>query len=685
MRIGVDVGGTFTDLVVLSDGGIRLHKVSSTPADPSVAVLQGVDELGLELREVELFAHGTTVTTNAVIQRIGVPTGLLTTKGFRDVLQIRRTTRGTLYDFQWDPPPELVPRQWRREVAERVDAAGKVVQEPDVGAAVAEVEDLVRAGVRSLAICFINAYLNGANELAVREAIRERFPDLPIYVSSEILPAWREFERTSTTVVSAYIGPVLEEYLRRLESTLREQGYRYDLMVMLSNGGLATAETAIAAPAYTLGSGPAAGVLAQLALGSGAAAGVMAQLALSQATGITNIIGMDIGGTSTDVSLIYGGQPYLKGEFELEFGTTVSYPVIDINSIGAGGGTIAWVDGGGMLHSGPQSAGADPGPASMQRGGTEPTVTDANVLLHRLNPAYLLGGALELSEDAARQAVARVGDRLGLDPVEMAGGILTLTVSNIVYAIRQRTIERGLDPREFTLVAYGGAGPLHAAEVATELDIPRVLIPPYPGVTSATGLLLTDIRHDLVSTYLHTATPGGGRNVAERLAELAAQGRARLAGEGVPEERIRFAYAADLRYLGQTHELTVPLPDEYTEETHSQLSSLLREVHQKEFGHAPEGDEPIEIVNLRVAAIGELDRPRFPELAALGEPRPVGEREVYFADGWLTVPVYDRARLGQGTRVAGPAILEQFDSTTVIPPSWLGEVDAIGNLMLRRA
>lgn len=684
MRVGVDVGGTFTDLVALTDGELLLHKVSSTPEDPSLAVLRAVQERGVSLREVALFAHGTTVTTNAVIQRRGAPTGLLTTKGFRDVLQIRRTTRGALYDFQWDPPPELVPREWRREVAERVDASGTVTKKPDVEGAVREVTRLVAEGVGSLAICFLNAYLNGANEREVRDALRSAFPSLPIYISSEILPEWREFERTSTTVVSAYIGPILSGYLGHLESQLSDRGYAYDLMVMLSNGGLATAERAIATPAYTLGSGPAAGVLAQLALSAGAAAGVMAQVAMAEATGMENIIGMDIGGTSTDISLVFGKAPFLKSEFELEFGTTVSYPVIDINSIGAGGGTIAWVDRGGMLHSGPQSAGAIPGPACMELGGMEPTVTDANVLLHRLNPRYLLGGEVPISKEAAHEAIARLGGQLAMDPEEMAQGILMLTVSNVVYAIRQHTIERGMDPREFALMAYGGAGPLHAAGVAAELGMPAVLVPRHPGVTSALGLLLTDIRHDFVTTYLNLAHTVDANDVAATLSGLVEQGRLRLEAEGVPPERMAFLYSADLRYLGQTHELTVSLPGAYSKEIHGRLPSIFREAHLREYGHAPEHDEPIEIVNLRVGCLGRMERPEFPkaELGVSAAPRE--ERPVYFEGAWIDAPVYEREVLGSGDRIVGPAVVEQFDSTTVIPPGWAGEVDDVGNLILRQ-
>jgi N-methylhydantoinase A len=671
IRVGVDVGGTFTDFVILSESGMSLHKTSSTPDDPGRAIIRGLEEIGQDLGEVDVLAHGTTVATNAVIQRRGAKTGLLTTRGFRDVLQIRRTTRGELYDFQWDPPAELVPREWRREVAERTNAQGVVSLTPDIGAAVAEAKELANAGVDALAISFINSYVNGANERVVAEAVKEAFPDLQVYVSADILPEWREFERTSTTVVSAYVGPVLSRYLRRLEAVLRDLGYESDLMVMLSSGGLATTEVANSLPAYTLASGPAAGVLAQVAL--------------CKAMGIEHLIGMDIGGTSTDISLVHAGAPYRKDEFELEFGTVVSYPVIDIDSVGAGGGTIAWVDEGGLLHVGPQSAGAVPGPACMQRGGTEPTVTDANVLLHRLNPTYLLGGRVPLSEERARAAIAELGRRLDLDPIGMAQGVLDLTTATIVHAIRQRTVERGLDPREFALLAYGGAGPLHAADVAEDLGVSQVIVPTSPGVLSALGLLQADMRHDFVTTVLRLSGEVEPTELCRTFRELSERGLERLNSEGIPRDRMHVLHAMDLRYEGQTHELTVQLPGEYSGAVHSDLPSLLREAHRREFGHAPEGVEEIEIVNLRVACIGELDRPAFPAIMAGPPPLPIEERQVLFGEGWVSTPVFARTDLRSGNRQAGPAIVEQVDSTTVIPPGWECRVDELGSLILRRS
>lgn len=681
-RVGVDTGGTFTDYVEIGPGSFRVSKVLSTPPDPSEAVLTAVEEAGVDLADVALFAHGTTVTTNAAIQRRGVPTGLLTTKGFRDVLQIRRTTRGELYNFQWEPPLELVPREWRLEVPERTDGQGNILQPPDLEVALAAIAFLVGAGIESLAICFINAYLNRENERAVQRVIAERYPDLPVYLSSEVLAEWREFERTSTTVVSAYIGPILAQYLNRLETELEKRGYRNDLLVMMANGGLSTTKATTDRPAYSIGSGPAAGVMAQLAIAAATDAS-LGGIDAGGKLGIPNVIGMDIGGTSTDISLIGDGIPALKSELEIEFGTTVSYPVIDIGSIGAGGGTIAWVDRGGFLHVGPQSAGSDPGPACLGRGGADPTVTDASVVLRRQNPKYLAGGTVTLYADAATDVIRELGERLNLGPTAMAKGVLQVTVANIVSAIRQRTIERGLDPREFSLMAYGGAGPLLATDVARELEVPAVLIPRHPGVTSALGLLLTDVRHDEVGTYLKVNTDVSAGEVAAAYDRLVRSVSEKLRREGFADDAIVVLYSADLRYVGQTHELTVRLPGAYAEEVHSRLASIFQQAHTKEFGHAGDLTDPIEIVNLRVAGVGRLPRPQLPEVEEGPRPVPGEVREVYFDREWINTPIFEREALGRGALIEGPTVVEQLDSTTVLPPGWVGVVDSLGTLMMR--
>lgn len=667
-RIGVDIGGTHTDIVVIDEERVLLHKVPSTNDDPARAVHGGLADLGLSLGDTEVFAHGTTVATNAVIQRTGARCGLLTTTGFRDVLQIRRTTRGELYDFQWDPPSELIPRRWRREVDERTAADGTILTDVDLDGAVAAVQQLRSEGVEAIAVAFINSYRNPTTERAVRDRLAEVMPDLPVYLSSELLPAWREFERTSTAVVGAYVGPALGAYLRRMEDALAGAGYAYDLMVMQSNGGLGTADSAIAKPVSSLMSGPAAGVIAQVAIAA--------------SSSIDDLVGMDIGGTSTDLSVVLDGRPQMRDEYDIEFGTVVGFPMIDIHSIGAGGGTIAWLDEGGMLHAGPRSAGAQPGPACYQRGGTEPTVTDAHVVAGRLSPGGLLGGRMAISVDAARAAVGELGERCGLSAEDMAAGIVTLTVSHIAAATRQLTVERGVNPRELTLVAYGGGGPTLACDVAEELEMPRILIPPHPGLTSAMGLLLTDIRHDVQRTFLERSDEVDAGAVAAAFADLVAEADVELEREAIGVERRAFALAADLRYVGQTHELTVPLGDAYDEATHEALHERLRTEHLAQYGHAPDGPQPVELVSLRVAAFGLMTRPDLGRAPEAPPPTPVGTRSLYVAGAWQDAAVYRREQLGAGARLSGPAIVEQLDTTTVLLSGWSAEVDAIGTMLL---
>jgi N-methylhydantoinase A len=669
-RVGVDIGGTHTDLVVLDNGAVRLHKVASNEADPSAAVRRGLSELRLNLHETEVFAHGTTVAINSVIQRCGAIAGLITTKGFRDVLQIRRTTRGELYDFQWHPPPELVPRRWRREVSERTAADGTVQCEVDLDVVVAQARELVAEGVTSIAVAFINSYRNPSNELAVKKRLQAEFPNFPVYLSAELLPAWREFERTSTAVVGAYVGPTLTEYLRSIEGFLRRDGYRFDLLVMQSNGGLGTAHSAIENPVSTLMSGPAAGVIAEIAI--------------SRMEGIANLIGMDIGGTSTDVSVVLDGTPLMRSEFDIEFGTVVGFPMIDINSIGAGGGTIAWLDNGGLLHVGPKSAGAMPGPACYGKGGAEPTLTDAYVATGRLNPTALLGGTMKIDAKLARSTVKALGTRCGLELERMAAGIVALIASNISSTVRQMTVERGLNPRELTLVAYGGGGPTLACDVAQDLEILTILVPRYPGLTSAFGLLLTDIRHDYTRTFLNRNDEVSADAVASEFDRLVGQGNAKLAAEDIPVARRRFELAADLRFIGQTHELTIPLGTKYGREIHATLGEKLRVQHLAQFGHAPDGNQPVEIVCLRMAAFGSLDRPSLGSAKVKVDPVPEWHRKLYAAREWRDVPVFLRDNLGRNATLTGPAIIEQLDSTTVVLEGWKTLVLGSGSLLLTR-
>ena len=670
-RVGVDIGGTNTDIVLIEDGAITLHKVPSNNSEPSEAVYRGLGEMGTSVSEVELFAHGTTVATNAVVQRRGARTGLITTQGFRDVLQIRRTTRGELYDFQWDPPAELVQRRWRREIVERTTARGVVSVEPDLEQAVAETQRLKDEGVTSVAIAFINSYRNPANEQKVKAHLQERFPEMSFYASAELLPEWREFERTSTAVVGAYVGPVLTDYLHRMVASLQSEGFSSDLLVMQSNGGLGTADSVVENPVASLMSGPAAGVIAQAEVG--------------RSVGIPDLVGIDVGGTTTDISVTLDGVPQMRSEFEVEFGSVVGVSMIDIDSIPAGGGTVAWMGPEGLLRSGPRSAGAYPGPACFGRGGTEPTLSDAYVVLGRLNRESLLGGAMPVYADAAQQVIGELGDSVGLGAERMAAGIVELTVANIAAAVRRKTIEKGVNPRELGLVAYGGGGPTLACDVAEELEIPCVVVPRYPGLTSALGLLLTDIRHDFVVTHLERSDETSADAVRDAYAPLRAEGDSHLAREGVPEERRVFALSADLRFVGQTHELTVELGEVYDDAVHARLGELLAESHLAAFGHAPKGNPPVEIVNLRLAAIGQVDKPELGGIEEGTQPEPIGHRTLWTGSAFQEVPVYARTSLGAGTTMSGPVIVEQDDTTTVVLENWTLEMHASGNLVLRRS
>lgn len=690
MRVGVDVGGTFTDFVFLDEmtGRLQVQKTSSTPDNQMRGVMEGLARSSCAPRDISMFLHGTTVATNAVIQKKGCRTGLITTKGFRDVLKIRRTTRGKLYDVQWDPPEELVPRRYRLEIDERTDAFGHILKPVNRGEVLAAAEKLVRAGMESVAVVFINSYANPANEVEACRIIKEAFPDLFVVNSSQLLREWREFERTSTAVVAAYVGPLLKRYLGSMMEELGRGGYQGRVLVMLSNGGVAPADQVEELAPRSLLSGPAAAVIAAREIG--------------RLIGEENLVSIDIGGTSTDVAMVYQGELLMSLEQEIEFGTIVHLPVIDVSTIGAGGGTIAWIDRGGVLQMGPQSAGADPGPVCYGKGGTEPTLTDANVVLGRLNPGHLLGGQLPIDRDRALKAIEeKIAQPLGLDTYAAARGMVEVLNQNIANAIRKITVQKGYDPREFALFCCGGAGPLQAAEIARELSMKAVIVPPNPGVTSALGLLLTDIRHDYVTSYIQELNRVEAKDVEAAFASMEEEGKRQLAVDGVKAEDMVFERSVDLRYLAQTHELTVSWPypaktlgaEAVSIDSWRRLCQAFHDRHQQEFGYAAELDEPLEIVNLRVAAIGKLSRPELAGSAADSRTgaivcKPKGNRLVYFKEtgnGPVPTPVYWRQDLVCGDEIFGPAVIEQFDSTIVILPGQSGKVDAYGNIIIKDA
>jgi N-methylhydantoinase A len=655
--VGVDTGGTFTDFVVQDGTRLRVHKVLSTPADPARAILQGLDDLSVDAARALI--HGSTVATNAVLEQKGARTALITTAGFRDVLEIARQTRPTLYDLRVERDPPLVPRELRLEVTERLDERGNVLIELDDHSVSAAVEAAKNAGVDSVAVCLLFSFANPEHERTVTERVRAT--GLSASASHEVLPEFREYERTSTVVLNAYVAPLMDRYLGNLDQSLPEET---QLRIMQSNGGSISAGVARSEAARTLLSGPAAG-----AVGASYVA---------EASGFQQTISFDMGGTSSDVALIDGD---LTETTDGRVGGHPSrLPMIDIHTVGAGGGSIAWFDAGGALKVGPYSAGASPGPAAYGQGGTEATVTDANVVLGRLSAEDFLGGGMDLDVEAASAVVRKVADRLGSSPEDAALGIVRVTNANMEAAIRVISVEKGYDPRGFTLVAFGGAGPLHACELANAMRIPRVLIPPTPGVLSAYGMLAADLRKDYVQTVM-LSPEGDASQLGPVFDEMTEHGRQEILAEGVDPERVEIESYLDMRYLGQSYELTV----HYSGSLNDAILEF-HAAHQVRFGYS-DPDEPVQIVNARVKAFGRAEQPeisltRYEQESLVTPDR---TREVVFAgdDGAVThrTGIYDRGNLSAGARVNGPAIVTQYDTTTVLPPGWSALVDQAGNLV----
>lgn len=677
-RLGIDVGGTFTDLALLDEesGLLVVGKVPSVPADPSEGILNGIvrilAEAGVSPGRVTYLAHGTTVSTNTLLQRRGAKTGLITTRGFRDLLEIARQRRPSLYDLHAPKPAPLIPRSLRREVTERVLADGSVRVPLDLAEVERELQNLRREGIEALAICFLYAYVSPDHERRVLERARQLLPGAFCSASHEVLPEFREYERLSTTVVNAYLGPAMAGYIGAFRRRVAELGILPVPYINQSNGGTIQIEEAATAPVRTLLSGPSAGV-------AGAAW-------LAAKVGVSSLVTFDMGGTSTDVSFVSGGRPTLAFERDIA-GIPIRIPALDIHTIGAGGGSIAWRDSGGALMVGPQSAGADPGPASYGRGGTAPTVTDANLFLGRLSPKGLLGGEMSLDLAKAQQAIAELGEALGLSPLDTARGILSVVNANMARALRLVTVQRGVDPTRLALLPFGGAGPLHAGALARELGIPTILVPSGPGILCALGLLVEDLRADAVRTWVGRLDPDSLGPLDRIFRELEAGATEWLDRERVPSERRQLSRWLDLRYEGQNYELLVPVPDEvWREQSVAALRRQFLQAHEETYGFASE-DEPIQVVNLRLVARGLPDPPELPRQKP-GGPDPsraiVGRRPVDFLDagGTLDCPVYDRVRLAAGNRLAGPAVIEQFDSTTVLHPGQEARVDELGFLVV---
>ncbi len=674
-HVGVDTGGTFTDFVALdvATGALHALKVPSVPADPARAVRDGLARLaerhGIGASGIERFIFGTTVATNAILERKGARTALVATRGTRDVLEIQRQWRHRLFDLALQRPAPLVPRRWRLEADERVGADGA----PAVPLADAEARrvaaEAAGLGVESVAVALLFSFLAPDHERRLREALAAAAPGLHVSLSSDVCPEFREYERTCTTVMNAYVMPAVHRLAERLEAELRAAGVPAPPRIMQSNGGLMSAGRTRAEPVRTLLSGPAGGVV-------GAAA-------VAVAAGVPDVITMDMGGTSLDVSVVRGGRAGLSAEGRVG-GFPVKIPQVDTHTIGAGGGSIARYARG-TLAVGPESAGADPGPACYGRGGVEPTSTDAAVVLGYLDPAYFLGGALPLDPDAARRAVRdRIGRPLGLDDAEAARAVVRVQVASMVTGIRAVSVEQGLDPREFALLPFGGAGSLYAGLVAEEMGIGRLLVPVYPSVLSALGMLMTDVKYTRVLTRVQPAAGADGAALERLYRGLEAELVAALGAEGVPPERMGLERACDMRYHGQAYEVTVAAPASGDRLDAAALVAAFHAEHRRSYGQADER-EPVELVNFRVTGIGLVPkatlapRPAGPD----GERAvPKGERRVYFGPdrGWQVCPVFERDGLGPGAAVAGPALVEEPGATIVLYPGHRALVDRLGNL-----
>jgi N-methylhydantoinase A len=686
-RIGVDIGGTFTDVVLVDEGTGRIGvaKTSTTPRDIVQGVIdgirQGLSQYRVEPASVALLAHATTIVTNALLEKKGARAGFVTTRGFRDVLELRRSSRADLYDLFQDAPAVLVPRRWRFEIAERIDAQGQVVTPLDEGEIAGLVAEIRDAGLETVAVSLLFSFLNDSHERLLGERLRRALPEVGVYLSSEVLSEIREFERASTTAVCAYVGPLLAGYLDRLQRAVTTLGLP-QLYVTGSSGGVFDIAEGLRMPAMAIESGPAAGVIAAALAG--------------RELGLPNLISFDMGGTTAKASLIADGEIAVTAEYEVGgsghakrwlsgTGHPIRVPVIDLAEVSAGGGSIAWVDSGGALKVGPRSAGADPGPAAYGRGGNEPTVSDADVLLGYLDREALLGGALAIDAAAAEAAIReRVAAPLGLNVTAAAAAIVEIVNSNMAEALRIVSVERGYDPREFAVIAFGGAGPVHAAALAAELQILEVIVPPVPGAFSALGLVASDLKRDYSRTLYADLGALDPELAAAALAEMEATASEWLAAVAIPPTRRAILRAADLRYPRQAYELTVPVAEgPITRQSLDRLTDGFPDKHRQTYGHG-NPDEPVQLVNLRLTAIGRLPGLRLVQPPARA-PAHRGMRKVWFPEtGSISCPVHWRDGLAAGETLAGPAVIEAMDSTIVVPPGWIASVDGTGYIRLRR-
>lgn len=672
-RVASDVGGTFTDLVSLSDGKVMAVKADTTPPDFEQGVLNALAQSGLAGSKIGFFAHGSTVVINALTERKGVKTGLITTAGFRDVLEIARGNTPDLFNIYYRKPKPLVPRYLRREVRERVSYKGEVLA-PLMEADLPGILDDFRAdGVAAIAVCFLHAYANPVHEKRVVELIRKQWPEVAVIASHEISLEWREYERTNTTVMSAFVLPVARQYLERLEAGLKSRGVQKPPFIMQSNGGIATVAAAKANPITLVESGPVSGILGAVVLGN--------------IIGERNLIVLDIGGTTAKCSLVHEGETRITTEYYLERtptspGYPLKTPVIDIVEIGNGGGSIAWIDAAGSLHVGPHSAGSQPGPVAYGRGGASPTTTDANLLTGRISPKRFVGGAITPDMANVRAAFARLGEKLGCSAEETAHGVLQIANANMVNALKLVSVNRGYDPRDFALMAVGGGGPMHATTLAAELGIPKVIIPPHAAVFSAWGMLMLDLRRDYIRTRITSMDPERGQALSETFGQLTGEAAAAFHADGIAKDRVRVELFVDARYKGQEHTVKVPVATSGDGIDIAATVERFHAKHQQEFTFRL--GNPVEAVNFHVIAYGLIDKPKL-ESAPLGPADAsaayTGKRTVDLDDaGIVEASVYERARLAPGMRFEGPAIAEEESTVTLILPGQSVTVDPWGSL-----
>ncbi len=663
-RVSADIGGTFTDFVIEDDEGqVRIGKVPTTPDNPARGVLNGIEQLLDDPKEIEFFVHGTTVGLNAFLERRGARVLLLMTEGIADTYTIARGHREELYKLHYRKPKQLVPREDVHEVSERLSWDGTVLKPLDRKSLDRVIEKVRSENIPAIAVCLLHAYSNPDHEVEVRDILRKELPGVSISLSHEVAPEWREVERASSTVMDAYVAPVVELYLATLKKELLEAGMTKTIHVMRSNGGVMTDKSASRHPISTLMSGPVGGSIGGVEL--------------SKTTGLQNLLCVDMGGTSFDLSLVVDGKAQLSTETVLE-GLPLLMSIINIDTVGAGGGSLAWIQNGG-LRVGPQSAGSVPGPVCYGRGGTQPTITDANLFLGRLGAASLLDGKMSLDTDSTAQAFRELAQKIGLTDVQLAEGMISIGNAKMADAMRTITVGQGIDPRNFTLVAFGGAGPMHAVELARELDISRILIPRFPGTFSAWGMLQSDIRHDLSTSHFSIAGNTSENDLTSKFDRMILEGREVLSSENVSEDRMEFIRSADFRYAGQEYTIAVEFDDGFT------LNSVIEtfhQMHESRYGHALRGS-PVEIINLRLAALGKLDRsaPGFTFASKEAEPI-VGQRDVIFDGKSYNTPILKRAMMSDTSRRTSPAIVEEESATTIIPPGYSFNLDEFGNLII---